>query len=42
MRRIVLLILMFCLMALCESAETGEFTLLYSNDTGGVIDPCPT
>ncbi len=42
MRRMVLLILMFFLLALYRSAETGEFTLLYSNDTGGVIDPCPT
>ncbi len=42
MRRMVLLILMFGLLALWQRVEADELTLLYSNDTRGVIDPCPT
>jgi hypothetical protein len=42
LKRMVLSILMFGLLLLCQNGQTGELTLLYSNDTGGVIDPCPT
>lgn len=42
MRRISLLILMFGFLVFCHGAKAGELTLLHSNDTRGVIDPCPT
>ena len=42
MKRTALLITIFGLMALSHRAEAGELAMLYSNDTGGVIDPCPT
>jgi hypothetical protein len=42
MRRMALLILVFGLLFLCGRGEAAELTLLYSSDTGGVIDPCPT
>jgi len=42
MKRMALLTLMLGLLVLCHHAEAGELTLLYSNDTRGVIDPCPT
>lgn len=42
MRRMALLILAFGLLLLYGRVETAELTLLYSNDTRGVIDPCPT
>lgn len=42
MRRMALLILVFGLLLLHGRGEAAELTLLYSNDTRGVIDPCPT
>jgi len=42
MRRMALLILVFGFLFLHGRVETAELTFLYSNDTGGVIDPCPT
>ena len=42
MRSKVLSILMFGLLLLCQNGQAGELTFLYSNDTGGMIDPCPT
>lgn len=42
MGKILLLVLLFGLLLLCQTAEAGEFTILYSNDTIGFVDPCPT
>ncbi len=42
MKRAVLLIIIFGLMAISHLAEAGELAILYSNDTAGEIDPCPT
>jgi hypothetical protein len=42
MGKIPLLALLFGLLVLWQPAEAGEFTILYSNDTIGFIDPCPT
>ena len=42
LKRAALLIIIFGLLALYHRAEAGELAMLYSNDTGGVIDPCPT
>lgn len=42
MKRMALLILVFGLLLLYGRVEAVELTLLYSNDTRGVIDPCPT
>lgn len=42
LKRAVLLIIIYGLLALYHRAEAGELAMLYSNDTGGVIDPCPT
>ncbi len=42
MRRAALLILMAGFLIFCQRVQAVELTLLYSNDTHGVIDPCPT
>ncbi len=42
MGRICLLVIMLGLLALRPPAEASEFTILYSNDTIGFVDPCPT
>jgi hypothetical protein len=42
LKRAALLIIIFCLLALYQRPEAGALAMLYSNDTGGVIDPCPT
>ena len=42
LKRSALLIIIFSLMALSHRAEAGELAMLYSNDTRGVIDACPT
>lgn len=42
LKRAALLIIIFGLLALYHRVEAGAFAMLYSNDTGGVIDPCPT
>jgi hypothetical protein len=42
LKRAALLIIIFGLLVLCHRAEAGELAMLYSNDTGGMIDPCPT
>lgn len=42
LKKAALLIIIFGLLALYHRAGAGELAMLYSNDTGGVIDPCPT
>jgi hypothetical protein len=42
MGKILLLALILGLLVLWQPAEGSEFTILYSNDTIGFIDPCPT
>ncbi len=42
MRRIALAALVFGFLLHWQPVEAGQFTILYSNDTGGLIDPCPT
>jgi hypothetical protein len=42
MRKTLMLIVMFGLLVLRLPAEAVELTVVYSNDTRGWIDPCPT
>ncbi len=42
MRRIALAALILGFLVHWQPVEGGQFTILYSNDTNGLIDPCPT
>jgi hypothetical protein len=42
MRRIALAGLIFGFLVHWQPVEAAQLTILYSNDTRGLIDPCPT
>lgn len=42
MRRIALALLVLGFLVHWQPVEGGQFTILYSNDTNGLIEPCPT